>query len=146
MYSTENSHKTTSQADLSSHVGPPGICRSTNTSSHLSGFCWLVASMPDSHLPDCLFYQLVPSLLLRQLTPSVFSGPSFPRLLPVSQEISRSGPFCGFRAKTNKGILWMSPTHNNTTNAQHSVTYSNWVKSLFKNRHYKVYPYKKRWH
>ena len=40
----------TSNADLSSCVGQPGICRSTGLSSHLSDFCWLVSSLPCSHL------------------------------------------------------------------------------------------------
>ena len=40
--------------------------------------------------------------------------PSFPRLLPVSWDISRTSSLCGFRAKTNKGILWLPSiyTHN----------------------------------
>ena len=40
----------TSNADLSSRVGQPGICRSTGLSSRLSDFCWLISSLPCSHL------------------------------------------------------------------------------------------------
>ena len=36
---------------------------------------------------------------------------AFPRLLPVSQEISRASPLCRFRAKTDKGILGLALTH-----------------------------------
>ena len=44
-------------------------------------------------------------------------GPSFPPPLPVSC----SGPLCGFRAKTDKEILWVAPTQTET-NATHHVT------------------------
>ena len=43
-------------------------------------------------------------------------------ILPVSWEISRAGPLCGFCTKADKGILWQAPTHTNITNGQHSVT------------------------
>ena len=33
VYSSEDSHKATSDADLTSRFGPPGICRSTGPSS-----------------------------------------------------------------------------------------------------------------
>ena len=51
--------------------------------------------------------------------PVLFSrGPSFPRPLPVSWEISRTSPLCGFRAKTD----WHLPTPTET-NATHRVTF-----------------------
>ena len=40
----------TSNADISSRVGQPGLCWSTGLSSHLSDFCWLASSLPSSHL------------------------------------------------------------------------------------------------
>ena len=49
MYSSENSHKATSNADLNSRVGQPSICRSTGHRSGLSDFYWLVSSLSDSH-------------------------------------------------------------------------------------------------
>ena len=39
MYSSENSQKATSNADLTSRVGQPNLCRSTGLSSRLSDFC-----------------------------------------------------------------------------------------------------------
>ena len=68
---------------------------------------------------DCLL--LWPTLiscaiLLTVLLSSL--GPSFPRPLPVS----RTCPLCGLSDKTDKGIVWLAPTHTNTTNAQHRVT------------------------
>ena len=57
----------TSNADLSSRVGLPGICRSTGLSSCLSDFCWLVSFLPFSHfLTDLLLTALwdLPSLVL----------------------------------------------------------------------------------
>ena len=39
VYSSENSHKVTSNADLNSRVRQPCICRSTGPSSRLSDFC-----------------------------------------------------------------------------------------------------------
>ena len=48
--SSETPTKSKRNADLSSRVGQTGVCRSTGLSSHLSDFCWLVSSLPDSHL------------------------------------------------------------------------------------------------
>ena len=39
VYLSENSHKATSNADLTSRIGHPGICGSTGPSSRLSDFC-----------------------------------------------------------------------------------------------------------
>ena len=47
-------------------------------------------------------------------------GPSFPRPLPVSREVSPLGPLCGFRVKANKEILW--PAHTHTHPTQRMVT------------------------
>ena len=71
VYSSENSHKATSNADLNSHVGHPGICGSTGPSSRLPDFWWLVSSLPDSHLPDCLFCQLDSAAPFCWLCPSL---------------------------------------------------------------------------
>ena len=136
MYSSENSHKATSGADLTSRIGPPGICRSTGPSSCLSDFCWLVSSLPDSHLPDWPVLSTGPFYSLSFFS-WLLSHADCPLLLPaffcllsdlpslvqlsVSWEISRAGPLCGFRAKTDKGILWMAPSHRET-DATHSVT------------------------
>ena len=60
------------------------------------------------------------------LTPICFLlwGLAFPRLLPVSEEISSANPLCEFHAKTGKGILWLALTHIHThwTNAHHCAT------------------------
>ena len=84
-----------------SRVGWSGLCRSTGLSSRLSDFCWL-SSLPCFHLLTASVCRLSSSLLFSDL-PSL--------VLPVSWEISRAGPLCGFRTKTNKGVLWMAPTH-----------------------------------
>ena len=52
LYSSENSQKATSITDLTSGIGPAGICRWTGPSSRLSDFCWLLSSLSHSHLPD----------------------------------------------------------------------------------------------
>ena len=130
--------------ETSSRVSQPGICRSTGPSSRLYGFCWLVSSRYDSHLLTDLFCRLVSSATFCWLCPSSLDcflmptvlcsflltvlscwlslGPSFPRFLPVSSEISRADPLRGFRAKTDKGILWLAPTPTETDDT-HSVTY-----------------------
>ena len=41
-------------------------------------------------------------------------GPFLPLPLPVSREISPSGPLCGFHAKAHKEILWLACTHTPT--------------------------------
>ena len=41
-------------------------------------------------------------------------GPFFLPPLQVSREISSSGPLCVFRAKTDKGNVWMVPTQTET--------------------------------
>ena len=121
VYSCENSHKATSYADSTSRVGSPGICWSTGPSNRLSGFCWLVSSLPDSHLPDwpVLLTGLFCSLLLTAFFCLLLDLPSL--VLSVSWEISCAGPLCGFRAKTDKGILWLAPTYTETV-ATYSVT------------------------
>ena len=76
---------------------------------------------PSSHLlspADCP--TLLSSVDLFLLLTSL--GPSFPRPLPVSWEISRASPLNIFRAKTDKGIFWLAHTHTHTTNAQHRAT------------------------
>ena len=68
---------------------------------------------------DCLV--LTTSLFCLLLCSAL--GPSFPRPLPVSCEISCASPLCVFRAKTDKRILWLAPTPTHTeTNATHRVT------------------------
>ena len=99
-----------SNADLSSRVGQPGMCRSTCLSSRLSDFCWLVFSLPYSHL--------LTDFPLTALSCRLCLGPSFLRPLPVSLEAS---PLYGFRAKTDKGILWLVPK-TTETNANGHVT------------------------
>ena len=58
----------TSNADLSSRVGQPGICKSTGLSSRLFDFCWLVSSALLSSLDwpslDCSLLQTVPGTFL----------------------------------------------------------------------------------
>ena len=60
---TRNFHKATRSADSPSRVSQPGICWSTGPSSRLSDFCWLVSSLPDSHLLNYLFCLLVSAAL-----------------------------------------------------------------------------------
>ena len=122
VYSSEISHKATGNADLNSRVGPPGFCRSTGPSSHLSDFCWLVSSVPDSYLPDWPVLLTGPfwSLLLNAFFCLLLDLPSL--VHPVSWEFSCAGTLSGFCAKTDKGILWLAPTHRETE-ATHSVMY-----------------------
>ena len=61
--------------------------------------------------------------LLCYVSFSVLSGTFLPLSSSGSWEILRAIPLCGFRAKTNKGILWLALTHTHTTNAQHRVTF-----------------------
>ena len=60
---------------------------------------------------------------------SVLWDLSFPRLLPVSKEISHASPLSGFRAKTDKGIFWLALNHTNIhrTNAHHCATAIAWI-------------------
>ena len=59
----------TSNVDLSSRVGQPGICWSTGLSSRLSDFCWLVSSLPYFHLLTDLLLTVTGTVL-----PSSSSG------------------------------------------------------------------------
>ena len=73
-----NFHKATMNADLSSRVGQPGICRSTGPSSRLSDFCWRVSTLPWSHLWTDLFCRLVSVASFNWLRPSAFSRAFLP--------------------------------------------------------------------
>ena len=81
-----------------------------------------IFSLPPS--ADCVILRtasssrLVSSALLCQLLSLSSLEPSFPPLLLVSREISSSGPLCGFRAKTDKEIVRVTPTQTET----HRVT------------------------
>ena len=112
-------------ADSSSRVGQPGICRSTGPYSRLSDFCWLVSSLPDSYLLTDLLLTALSCWLISSAPFSwlllLFSGTFHSLTPPVSWEISRTSPLCGFRAKTDKGILWLAPTPTET-NVNHRVT------------------------
>ena len=73
---------------------------------------------------DCvLFWTAISSLLSSALPWLSLSSlwPSFLPPLPVSREISLSSPLCGFRAKTDKEILWLAPTKMEM-NANYCVT------------------------
>ena len=52
---------------------------------------------------------------------------AFPRLLPVSLEISRASPLCGLRAKTDKGIFWLALTHTHTHRNECPTLCHNWL-------------------
>ena len=92
-----NFHKATRNAD-SSRVGQPGICGSTGPSSRLSDFCWLVSSLPNSHLLD---WPVLSTGLFCSLSPSLFSE-TF--VLFRSYGRSRTQALCvGFTPKQTKG-------------------------------------------
>ena len=76
-------------------------------------------SVDYSLMSTTLFYRLA---LVSSASSSVLLGPSFPRPLPVSWEVSRTCPLCGFHTKTDKGIFWLALTHTHTANGQHCVT------------------------
>ena len=79
--------------------------------SSLTWFHLLIASCsPFSTVLCC-------SLLLTDLLLDLHS-----LVLPVLWEISCAGSLCGFGSEADRGILWLAPTHTNTTNVQHSVT------------------------
>ena len=104
VYSSENSHKATSNVDLTSRVGPLGTCKSTGPSSRLSDFCWLVSHLPDwPVLSTGSFCSLLLTVFFCLLSD-----------LPVSWEISCSGSLWGFNTKTVKRILWLVPIHTTT--------------------------------
>ena len=63
--------------------------------------------------------RLFSSALLCQLLSLFFLGPSFPRPLPVSWEISPSGPLCGFRTK-NRQKDPLTGVHTHTHTHQHN--------------------------
>ena len=114
VYSSENSHKATTNADLSSCVGQTVLCRSTGLSSRLSDSC---------SSPDCLLLlSFVDWSLL--ISSAVLPSSAFSRtFLSLSTSGLAHRPFCGFCAKIDKGIVWLAPTHTNTMNAQYRVTY-----------------------
>ena len=84
-----------------------------------------IFSLPPS--VDCVLLctaissRLFSSAFLCQLFSLSSLGPSFSRPFPVLQDISPSGPLCGFRAKTDKEILWLAPTQTEM-NATYCVT------------------------
>ena len=85
----------------------------TKVTSH-ADFCWLCPSLDCSlKLTDRFCSPLLTAFFC------LFSDLPF-LVLPVSWEISCSGPLCRFCAKADKEILWLAPTH--TLNAQHHVT------------------------
>ena len=110
VYSSENSYKATSNADLTSRVGPPSICRSTSPSSRFafltsvdwSPLCLTLISLTDR------FYRLVFSAPFCWLSPGAFLSPSF-----RSRRKSHAQALCvGFTAKQTKGFSeWHPHTH-----------------------------------
>ena len=123
VYSSKSSQKATNNADLNSPVGQHGIYWSKSLSNHLSDFCWLDSSLPESHLLTDMSWWLVFSapfcwLTFSWLLYSVYC-PSLFHL--VSWEISRASPLWEFRTKTDERILWLTPTPTET-DAIHSVT------------------------
>ena len=66
----------------SEFTGPSSLLSSHPSLSPFSNFCWLPMDL------------------------------AFPRLLLVSQEILCASPLCEFRAKTDKGILWLALIQN----------------------------------
>ena len=93
---SETPTKPQKNADLSSCIGQPGICRSTGLSSCLSDFCWLVSSLPDSHLLTDSFSWLVCPVDCLWDLPSL--------ILFRSRGRSRARALCvGFAPKQTKG-------------------------------------------
>ena len=114
-----NSHKGTRNYDSSSHVGQPGLWSSgPNSRLFLTVYFPRLLSLP------CRLHSPAESLLLFTSVDwsLLFSlGSSFHRLIPVSWEISRASPLCGFHAKTDKRILWLAPA-STETNATQCIT------------------------
>ena len=93
-----------------------------------------------SSLPCFYFCRLSCSIdcpLLRPSADCLLSslGPSFPRPLPVSWEISRAGPLSEFRAQTDKDSLTDHPPE---TGATHSVIV--WNQMVWRNLRTRVSP------
>ena len=107
VYSSKNPYKATSNADLTSRVSPPGLCRSTDPSSHPSDFYWLVSYLPDSHLPDCFLLSTGPFCTLL-LTVFFWDLPSL--VLPISWEILCGSLLCAFRPTHRERDAWHSVT------------------------------------
>ena len=89
-----------------------------------ASFCWLCPSLDNYLKPTVLFCPPLSTDSLSSL------GPSFPPPFPVSWEISPSGPFCGFCAKTDKAILRPAPKQTEM-NATHCVTRRNYTIKLW---------------
>ena len=101
-----NSHTATRNAYSSSYTGWPGfwVCKSQLLAS-AAAFLW----------PIFPWLSLTPLYwLLWDL--------AFPRLLPVSEEISWASTLCGFHAKTDKGIVWVGLTHTHRRNVHYCAT------------------------
>ena len=80
--------------------------------------CSVLSPSTDSYLLTDSFSWLQPSVDC-SLQPTV----SETFLLSSSSGFVRDLAHKPFRAKTDKGILWLAPTHTHTTNAHHQVTY-----------------------
>ena len=138
VYSSENSHKATSDADLTSRVGQQVQAAEFPTS---------VDSLPDPHLPDCPVLStgafcstllIVFFCLLSDLSSLV---------LPVSWEILRAGPLCGFCAQTDKGILWLAPTPTPTpTQQMPNIVSQYYLQNVFSKQIYWIYMFNRIWH
>ena len=83
---------------------------------------WLLGSqVPTTHFSSRtlsdrrLSLTIANSHLLTVLGPCLYSS---------SSELvgNLTSPLCGFRAKTDKGILWLALTHTHRTNAHHRAT------------------------
>ena len=98
-YFARNFHKVTRNADSSLD------CPASIFSLPLSTDCVLLWTAISS--------RLFSSALLCHLHSLSSLGPSSPPLLPVSREISPSGPLCGFRTKTDKKILSGTSSNGN---------------------------------
>ena len=115
-----NSHKVTRNADSSSHVGQPGVWIHTPSSCSIlltALFCWLLSSAFFSILLWSLDCRLPPdtfsSFSWLVLSLQLWDLPSL--VLFRSRRKSRAQTlFCGFRAKTDKGIFWLALTHTHT--------------------------------
>ena len=109
----------TGNADLNSHIGQPGICRSTGFSNCLSDFCWLVSSLPDSFLD--LFSRLVSAAPFCWLWCSVLSWTFLPSSTFDLVGDLMHKPFV-WVLRRNRDLLTATHSHRNECHPSYHTT------------------------